>query len=77
MEIEMNTDGWRLYLPTSASKIWYSIGGNATTDRAVCLVLNLKKDLEQTGCFLNIYRSWGWRKICIPFSTKGEADFSL
>ena len=42
-------------MPTSVSKIRYSIVGNATTDRAVCLALNLKKDLNQTGCFLFIW----------------------
>lgn len=73
IEIIMSTDGWRLYLSTSVSKIRYSIGGNATIDRAVCLVLNLKKDLNQTGCFF-IYlvgrnRRWfdakqlGYRKV--------------
>ena len=72
-------------MPTSVSKIRYSIVGNATTDRAVCLVLNLKKDLNQTGCFF-IYlvgrnrrrfdaKQLGYRKV--PVTTRMLRDGML
>lgn len=53
IEIIMSMDGWRLYMSTSVSKIRYSIGSNATTDRP-------------DGLFFWIYKEVGGGEKSVP-----------